>query len=199
MLLHGDELGRTQQGNNNGYAQDNELTWVHWDLDPSQQDLLAFTQRLVQLRREHPVFRRRRFFAGSADHGGESEIGDIAWFEPDGDHMDETSWANGLARSMMVFLNGSAIPESDVRGQPILDDSFLVVFNGADEAADFLLPQPTYGEHWTTEIDTAAVKVATTTFKPGDSVTAQPRSVVVLRCARLEPAGAPSGVALARR
>jgi glycogen operon protein len=199
MLLHGDELGRTQQGNNNGYAQDNELTWVHWDLDPSQQDLLAFTQRLVQLRREHPVFRRRRFFAGSADHGGESEIGDIAWFEPNGDHMDETSWANGLARSMMVFLNGSAIPESDVRGQPILDDSFLVVFNGADEAADFLLPQPTYGEHWTTEIDTAAVKVATTTFKPGDSVTAQPRSVVVLRCARLEPAGAPSGVALARR
>jgi glycogen operon protein len=199
MISHGDELGRTQGGNNNVYCQDNELAWVHWDLDASQQDLLAFTQRLVQLRREHPVFRRRRFFAGSADHGGESEIGDIAWFEPGGDHMDEASWSNGLARSMMVFLNGSAIPEPDTRGQPILDDNFLVLFNGADEAQAFALPDKSYGDQWVTEIDTAAGKVATTQFRPRGSVTAQPRSVVVLRCARQQPAGAPAGVAIARR
>jgi glycogen operon protein len=199
MLLHGDELGRTQQGNNNGYCQDNELTWVHWDLDAAQRDLLAFTQRLVQLRSEHPVFRRRRFFAGSADHGGESEIGDIAWFEPGGDHMDEASWSNGLARSMMVFLNGSAIPEPDARGQAIADDSFLVLFNGADDALDFALPDATYGPGWQTEIDTAAIEVDPTAYKPGASVTAQARSVVVLRCARQQPTGAPAGAATARR
>jgi glycogen operon protein len=199
MLLHGDELGRTQLGNNNGYCQDNELTWVSWELAPAQRELLAFTQRLVQLRREHPVFRRRRFFAGSARHGGESEIGDIAWFEPGGNHMDEASWDNGLARSMMVFLNGSAIPESDARGQATRDDSFLVLFNGADDALEFVLPDATYGDNWTAEIDTAAKHVAANTLRPGATVTAQPRSVVVLRCSRERPTGAPAGAAAPRR
>jgi len=199
MVLHGDELGRTQQGNNNGYCQDNELTWVDWDLDETERDLLAFTQRLVRLRQEHPVFRRRRFFAGSADHGGESEVGDIAWFEPGGSHMDEQSWANGLAKSVMVFLNGRAIPEPDTRGQAIVDDHFLVLFNGSDAQIPFALPDADYGDQWVAEVDTAAQEVSDEILEPGGSVTVQPRSVVVLRCETEPSAGTPTGTATARR
>ena len=199
MLLHGDELGRTQGGNNNGYCQDNETSWVHWDLADQARDLLAFTQRLVELRRQHPVFRRRRFFAGWAAHGGESEVGDIGWFQPDGQHMDEQSWDNSLARSMMVFLNGAAIPEPDARGNQVVDDSFLVLFNGSPDPLPFVLPDASYGESWTAEIDTAASIVDTTTHDPGSTVTAQGRSVVVLRCARVTSTGAPAGAATARQ
>ncbi len=96
MLAHGDELGRTQRGNNNGYCQDNEITWVDWDLDwRTSSGCWPSPSRLIRLRREHPVFRRRRFFAGSADHGGESDLGDIAWFTPSGEHMDEPAWHDG--------------------------------------------------------------------------------------------------------
>ena len=155
MIAHGDEFGRTQQGNNNVYCQDNELAWVDWELDPDQLSLLDFTRHLLRLRAEHPVFRRRRFFAGSADHGGESELGDIAWFEPDGQHMDEQAWANGFAKSLMVFLNGLAIQETDARGGVIRDDSFLVLFNAHFEAIDFTLPADAYGDEWLVEVDTA--------------------------------------------
>jgi glycogen operon protein len=199
MLLHGDELGRTQGGNNNGYCQDNEISWVHWDLDADQRDLLEFTRRLVELRREHAVFRRRRFFAGSADHGGESEVGDIAWFEPSGQHMDEESWANGFARSLSVFLNGGAIPEPDDRGQRVVDDSFLVLFNGHDDLLRFTLPEEEYGASWLVEVDTGAQDVdPDLVLTPGSEVTLQARSVMVLRCPRSGEAGAPSG-AVARR
>jgi glycogen operon protein len=199
MLLHGDELGRTQGGNNNGYCQDNEISWVHWDLDADQRDLLEFTRRLLELRREHPVFRRRRFFAGSADHGGESEVGDIAWFEPSGQHMDEESWANGYARSMSVFLNGGAIPEPDDRGQRVVDDSFLVLFNGHDDQLRFTLPEEEYGAGWLVEVDTGAQEVdPDLVLTPGSQVTTQARSVMVLRCPRSAETGAPSG-AVARR
>jgi glycogen operon protein len=161
MLLHGDELGRTQLGNNNGYCQDSDLTWVDWDLDEEQHDLVRFTRRVVQLRREHPVFRRRRFFDGTADHGGESDLGDIAWFMPNGKHMDEAAWSDGMARSLMVFLNGLGIPESDRRGQPVRDDSFLVVFNAHSEPITFTLPEEEYGTEWYIEVDTALSQPAT--------------------------------------
>jgi isoamylase len=199
MIPHGDELGRTQQGNNNGYCQDNELTWVDWDLDGDAQGLLGFTRRLVELRRDHPVFRRRRFFAGSADHGGESEIGDIAWFQPDGQHMADDSWHNGFARSMMVFLNGQAIPEPDVRGLPIVDDHFLVLFNASDDDIDFTLPSADYGDRWQVDVDTAADEVDDEFHKPLGTVTAQARSTVVLRCARTPVVAAPAGAGIARR
>jgi glycogen operon protein len=199
MLLHGDELGRTQGGNNNGYCQDNETSWVHWDLGDEAKDLLAFTQRLVELRRQHPVFRRRRFFAGSAAHGGESEVGDIAWFQPDGQHMDEQAWDNSRASAMTVFLNGAAIPEPDARGNPVVGDSFLVLFNGYADPLPFVLPDKSYGESWTAEIDTAASVVDTTTHQPGSTMTAQGRSVVVLRCTRVTATGAPAGAATARK
>jgi glycogen operon protein len=199
MLLHGDELGRTQGGNNNGYCQDNEISWVHWDLEPEQADLLEFTRRLVALRREHPVFRRRRFFAGSPDHGGESEVGDIAWFEPSGEHMDEDSWTNGYARSMMVFLNGQAIPEPDSRGQRIVGDSFLVVFNGHDDELRFTVPEEEYGAGWLVEVDTAGRELdPDLVLTPGAEVVSRARSVVVLRCPREPESGAPTG-AVARR
>ena len=140
MIAHGDELGRTQQGNNNVYCQDNELAWVDWDLDDDQQRLLAFTAAVVQLRREHPVFRRRRFFAGSADHGGESELGDIAWFSPPASRWASGAGATARRASVMVFLNGQAIPEPDSRGAASLDDRFLVIFNADHEDETFILP-----------------------------------------------------------
>jgi glycogen operon protein len=200
MLLHGDELGRTQGGNNNGYCQDNEISWVDWELGEEQGDLLNFTRRLIELRREHPVFHRRRFFAGSADHGGRSDVGDIEWFEPSGQQMDDESWANGYARSMAVFLNGAAIPEPDTRGQRIVDDSFLVLFNGHDESLRFTLPDEDYGQSWLVDIDTGAQDIdPELEFTPGSEVTAQARSVVVLRCPREPQSLSPAGAAAARR
>src|SRR4051812_48639104 len=185
MIAHGDELGRTQNGNNNVYCQDNETSWVDWDLDADQQGLLEFTRRLVQLRHDHPVFRRRRFFAGTADHGGESELGDIAWFTPSGEHMSDENWRNGYARSLMVFCNGLAIPEPDRRGGRTVDDSFLVIFNGHHEPIDFTLPDKQYGPEWTVELDTAIDDELPEKPVPAASeLTAQARSVIVLRCPR---------------
>ena len=193
MIAHGDEFGRTQQGNNNVYCQDNELAWVDWTLDADQESLLDFTRHVMRLRAEHPVFRRRRFFAGSADHGGESDLGDIAWFEPDGEHMDEEAWANGYAKSLMVFLNGRAIRETDSRGGAIRDDSFLVLFNAHYEPIDFVIPEASYGRKWFVEINTAGdvedakptvASVAATSgvLVPGATVTVQARSIIVVGC-----------------
>ncbi|GAB3676256.1 glycogen debranching protein GlgX [Angustibacter aerolatus] len=184
MIAHGDELGRTQGGNNNVYCQDNEIAWVDWDLDDDQQMLLAFTQRLVALRKEHPVFRRRRFFAGSADHGGESELGDIAWFTPAGEHMSAEDWTNGYARSLAVFCNGSAIPEPDRRGAPTTDDSFLVLFNGHHETLEFQLPDVQYGQTWQIVLDTSDGLEPQGELKPLATHEVQARSVVVLQCAK---------------
>jgi glycogen operon protein len=200
MLLHGDEMGRTQGGNNNGYCQDNDISWVDWELEEDQHELLFFTRRLVQLRRDHPVFRRRRFFAGSADHGGQSDVGDIEWFEPGGEHMDEESWTNGYAKSMAVFLNGAAIPEPDTRGQRIVDDSFLVLFNGHHEQLRFALPDDDYGSGWLVEVDTAARDIdPELMLTPGSEVTTEARSVVVLRCPREPQSLSPAGAAVGRR
>ena len=197
MLLHGDEMGRSQGGNNNAYCQDNDLSWMHWDLDESQRRLLDFTRAVVRLRQDNPVFRRRRFFAGSPDHGGESELGDIAWFTPSGEHMDERAWANGLAKSVMVFLNGRAIPEPDRRGHPIVGDSFLVVFNAHHEEMTFTLPPEEYGEQWVRTIDTAAgAENGNGPLLPEWKIPVEGRSVLVLRCP-LEPeeTGSVPGVA----
>ena len=205
MLAHGDEMGRTQLGNNNGYCQDSDLTWVDWDLDDDDAELLRFTRRLVQLRKDHPVFRRRRFFAGTADHGGESDLGDIAWFMPNGKHMDGEAWRDGMARSLMVFLNGDAIPAPDRRGNTVHDDSFLVVFNAHDEAITFTLPEEEYGVEWYIEVDTSlsasaathasagaadpttaatSSAAASTVLEPETEFSVTARSIVVLRSPR---------------
>jgi glycogen operon protein len=151
MLAHGDELGRTQQGNNNVYCQDNELAWVNWNLTESQQELLEFTGRLFRLRNEHPVLRRRRFFHGDT---GDDGLGDLAWFTPDGKEMQDSHWQQDDARAVAVFLNGNAISEPDTRGQRVVDDSFLILLNSNHEPRDFLLPSNAYGDTWQVVVDT---------------------------------------------
>ena len=180
MLAHGDELGRTQRGNNNVYCQDNEISWVDWQLDDERAELLEFTRTLIRLRRTHPVFRRRRFFAGRPDHGGESELQDIAWLSPAGAHMDDAAWDNDEARSVMVFLNGEAIVEPDTRGAPIVDDSFLLLFNGHFEPTTFQLPVAGYGARWTVVLDTDGRVPAGRALRARAKVTLEHRSVVLL-------------------
>ncbi len=155
MIAHGDELGRTQRGNNNVYCQDNEISWVDWDLDPDQKSLLEFTSALIDLRKRHPVFRRRRFLLGDAAHGGGSDLGDIEWFKPDGTPMDDGDWNSGIARTLMVFLNGDAIPELDHMGRPIFDDHFLLLFNGYWDPINFTLPPKAFGSNWQIRMDSA--------------------------------------------
>ncbi|MEP7765104.1 glycogen debranching protein GlgX [Sanguibacter sp. 25GB23B1] len=154
MIAHGDEIGRTQQGNNNVYCQDNELAWMDWELDHEKQDLLSFTQQLVHLRLRHPVLRRRRFFDG--DHDWSDEVlGDIAWLNVEGEHMQDDAWNEGFARSVAVFLNGEAIGEPGLRGERIVDDSFLILFNAHHDELDFTIPDARFGAEWTIVFDTA--------------------------------------------
>jgi len=193
MISHGDELGRTQRGNNNAYCQDNELSWVDWDLGPEQLELLEFTQRLVALRREHPVFRRRRFFRGEdpGAGGGAGEVGDIAWFTPSGTAMTQEDWNNGYARALTVFLNGERITEPDPRGQRVADDSFLVVFNAHHGQLAFTLPPPEYGPGWTVLLDTArdGCEGPERSLPAGGVLPVEAHSLVVLRRPRPRPPG----------
>ncbi len=182
MLLHGDELGRTQRGNNNVYAQDNELAWVDWERARDFEVLSSFTGRLVALRHRHPVFRRRRFLKGHAA-GGEQHP-DVAWFRPSGEWMSEEDWSSGFARSMTVFLNGEGIGEPDQRGQRISDDSFFLLFNGHHEPIAFELPDIGAGERWCPAIDTAAPlahEAVDRTFRVGEPIDVAARSILVLR------------------
>jgi isoamylase len=153
MLLGGDEMGRTQGGNNNAYCQDNEISWFDWEtLDDG---LLEFTARLIALRREHPVFHRRRWFQGKAIHG--EGVRDLGWFRPDGELMSDEDWRHGFAKSLGVFLNGDAMESLDERGEPMTDDSFYVLFNAHHEPVPFRLPaRPQWGESWRKLLDTDA-------------------------------------------
>ena len=155
MICHGDELGRTQGGNNNGYCQDNEITWVNWS--NADKDLLDFTSRLSALRAEHPVFRRRRFFNGRpVRQRGSAGVPDISWFRPDGSEMNDEDWDTGFGKSVAVYLNGHGIPDLDPRGQRVTDDSFVVCFNAHHEPIEFTLPPEEFGAQWRTVVDTAA-------------------------------------------
>ncbi|MER7502243.1 glycogen debranching protein GlgX [Nonomuraea pusilla] len=177
MLSHGDELGRTQKGNNNGYCQDNELTWVDWSDVRENWLLLEFTQSLAALRKKHPVFRRRRFFYGKPVRG----LSDIAWLTPSGEEMTDGDWNVGYAKSLAVFLNGDAITEPDRRGRPIRDDSFLLLFNAHHDTIEFTIPKD-YGEMWHTEIDTAMpIRLDSRMCRAGEAVAVPGRSVRVLR------------------
>jgi glycogen operon protein len=150
MVLHGDELGRTQQGNNNVYCQDNELSWIDWeDVD---EDLLAFTRELISLRTGHPVFQRRRFLTGEPDANG---VPDIAWLRPDGTPMADGDWKQPSAGPLTVFLNGDAITELGPRGEDISDDSFLLLFNPSWEDVEVTLPGEKLDWVWNPVLDTA--------------------------------------------
>jgi glycogen operon protein len=178
MVCHGDELGRTQGGNNNGYCQDNEITWIDWN--KADQGLLDFTRRLAALRREHPVFRRRRFFDGRPVRRGD-RMPDIAWFTPDGREMSEDDWESGFGRSIAVFLNGDGIPDTDARGQRVADDSFLLCYSAHDDAIEFTVPSAEYCASWDVVIDTVDEAVEQTTVAAGGTVSVGPRAIVVLR------------------
>ncbi|MBU3705130.1 MAG: glycogen debranching protein GlgX [Mycobacterium sp.] len=151
MISHGDEVGRTQHGNNNGYCQDNPITWIDWSRADDYSDILEFTRRAAALRAEHPVFRRRRFLQGKPLRDGDQH--DIAWLTRDGVRMTPDDWNSGV-KSVMVFLNGDAIPEPDARGERIVDDSFLLCFNAHDYPVEFVVPDGEYAKEWTTVIDT---------------------------------------------
>jgi isoamylase len=183
MLAHGDELGRTQLGNNNVYAQDGALSWIDWELDEDQRGLLEFVSSIIALRKEHPVFRRRRFFKGDAAHGGESDLGDIEWFNTEGTLMKESDWQSGYARTLMVFLNGDAIPEPDALGRRISDDHFLLMFNAHSDPVDFVVPPPAFGLEWTVRLDTSVRELSEVdelSWKAGSAHPVESHSVVVL-------------------
>lgn len=152
MLVAGDEMGRTQHGNNNAYCQDNEISWVNWELSSADKELLAFTQRVISLRSTHPVFRRRNFFQGRAIHG--SGIKDIHWFKPDGSEMTDAEWQHDFARCLGVFLSGETMQERDQRGNPIRDDNLLLLFNSHHETIPFRLPTLCDGCEWQSILDT---------------------------------------------
>ncbi|MDP9417285.1 MAG: glycogen debranching enzyme, partial [Actinomycetota bacterium] len=183
MMLHGDEMGRTQRGNNNAYCQDNEIAWVDWSDVRENWSLVEFTKRLTALRREHPIFRRRRYFRGTPVPGAENGLTDIAWFTPAGSAMSENDWTAGSARAITVFLNGDAIVEPDGRGERIRDDSFLMLFNSSHEDLKFTLPPVEYGEAWRAVLDTAAPLAVDElpSAKAGTTLDIESRSVVLLR------------------
>ena len=163
MLLAGDELGRTQQGNNNAYCQDNEVSWVDWEAAGKHADLMEFASSLIALRREHPVFRRRRFFSGEL--GGQR---DISWLTPAGIEMTDADWGASDTRSLAVLLNGAAITEPGPRGEPITDQSFLLLFNANDQPVTFTLPAAGAAAGWAVVVDTASAE-ATTPAADGQS------------------------------
>ncbi|WP_141324662.1 glycogen debranching protein GlgX [Myxococcus sp. AB025B] len=153
MIVAGDEMGRTQQGNNNAYCQDNELSWVDWSLDERRQKLLAFTQKLIHFRHRQPVLQRRRYFKGA--HLWDSEHKDLAWFRPDGSEMSEEDWQKPFVRSLAFLLGGDAIPTPDERGQRIIGDALLVLLNAHHEPVAYTLPALTDGQKWELELYTA--------------------------------------------
>ncbi|MEY9212314.1 glycogen debranching protein GlgX [Thermobifida halotolerans] len=198
MLSHGDEVGRTQGGNNNAYCQDNEIAWMDWTLAETNADLVEFTAAVTALRREHPIFRRTRFFAGSPIRSGD-ELRDIAWFTAEGREMTQADWGARFGRCVVVFLNGDGITDLDARGQRITDDSFLVCFNAHGRAVEVTVPGRAYGAEWTVVVDTATGEVLpepeppttgtadgarTRVVKADDHVVLPARSLLLLRRTR---------------
>jgi isoamylase len=177
MLLGGDELARTQRGNNNAWCQDNELSWFDWEA--ADRELLAFTQRLIRLRAEHPVFRRPRYFEGRAVMG--SGLPDVWWFRPDGRRMAQRDWRSGDVRVLGVFLNGKELQTHDRHGEPVHDDDFVLLFNANQEAAAFTLPPRRFGRRWQLVLSTADPAAEQPDVPARGLVSVEALSVVVLQ------------------
>ena len=187
MIAHGDEIGRTQNGNNNVYCQDNELAWMNWELTKTNQNLLDFTKRLIRIRANHPVFRRRRFLAGGP-LGADAPDRDIAWLVPSGKLMTQGDWEFAFGKSLMIYLNGRNIAERDRRGQPIEDDSFLLMFNAHYDDIEFTLPSEQFGASWKLIVDTTentGYPVEAMVLKASDTFTVTSRSIAIFR--QVEP------------
>jgi len=177
MLVSGDEAGRTQKGNNNAYCQDNEISWFDWE--SIDQDLLLFAKKIIQIRKTHPVFCRRRWLRGVPGKG--QEIEDIAWFLPEGREMTDENWNHDFAKSLAVFMYGNGIRRVDAEGKPIKDDSFYVLFNAHYEPVEYHLPEEKYGKEWECLIDTALVQKEGAKYHATGTITVQGRSVIVLQ------------------
>ncbi|MGH7962086.1 MAG: glycogen debranching protein GlgX, partial [Candidatus Binatia bacterium] len=188
MLLAGDEIGRTQQGNNNAYCQDNEISWVNWQLERPQRELLEFTRSLARLVSQHPILRRRQFFQGRRIRG--SEVKDLAWFRPDGKEMVDEDWADSNARCLGLRLAGDAIEEVDTRGNRIDDDTLLILLNAHYEPIPFVLPAHRVKVRWELVLDTreAVGKRRRKLLRGGESYELEARSLALL-CLRKDERG----------
>jgi isoamylase len=195
MLSGGDEMGRTQHGNNNAYCQDSELSWYDWQLDRRRRDFFEFTRLVIALRRRHPVLRRRQFFFGRRIHG--SEVKDLTWFRPDGREMTEEDWANAHTRCLGLRLSGDAIDELTAQGEPVVDDTFLILLNAHHQPVSAVLPAHRRGIRWEVLVDTCAAdgRARRAAFRAGDAYELGGRSLAVLRLARrrMLAADAPGG------
>jgi glycogen operon protein len=183
MICGGDEVGRTQHGNNNAYCQDNEISWTNWDLQDDQQEMLEFSTKLIHLRLEHPVLHRRRFFTGREAGDTSDTIPQVEWFDHTGSIMDRTDWNNTHAFSVMVFVNGADIPEKDWFGSTMVDNNFICLFNAFYEPIVFTLPGERYGNKWQLVVDTFNPAGPELVYEAGFTITAQPRSFIMLMSA----------------
>ena len=180
MICGGDEVARTQQGNNNAYCQDNAISWTNWDLDDSQKDLLEFVSKLIHLRLEHPVLHRRRFFTGREPGDPDDKIPQVERMDHTGSIMDMEDWSNTHAFSVMIYLNGSDIPEADWYGNQMVDNNFILIFNAHYEPIMFTLPDERYGKKWRLVVDTHNPKGPELNYEAGFAITAQSRSFLLL-------------------
>jgi isoamylase len=180
MIAHGDELGRTQRGNNNVYAQDSELSWIDWaDADD---DLVQFTADVLKLRHDHPTFRRTRYFNGRPVRRGQDEpLPDVVWLTPSGDAMEPEDWDSGFGKSVGMYLNGDGIRGRDSRGDRVTDVAFITYFNAHDDTVTFTLPPEEYSPGWTVRIDTAAPGARDEVLDAGSPLDVPARSMIVLR------------------
>jgi len=185
MILGGDELGRTKQGNNNTYCQDSELSWFDWNLSPDNQILLDFTKRLIHFRRQHPTFARRHWFQGRQIHG--SGVHDIGWYNPDGGEITDEQWHDGSAKALCVFMNGEELIHPDALGQRILDDSYLLLFNAQPEPQEFVIPPALQQRQWSLLMDTEKPSGFIDdgpTYQTDEVITVAEFSLVMLGCQR---------------
>ena len=180
MICGGDEVMRTQGGNNNAYCQDNEISWTNWDLDASQQEMLAFVSKMIHLRLSHPVLHRRRFFSGRMPGDPVDKIPQAEWFDHTGSIMDMADWQNTHAFSVMIYLNGSDIPEVDWYGNQMVDNDFILIFNAHYEPIQFTLPDERYGKKWKLVVDTHNPDGPELNYEAGFAITAQSRSFLLL-------------------
>jgi len=186
MLVAGDEIGHTQQGNNNAYCQDNNISWLDWE--KADQDLIRFTSQLIKLRRDHHAFSRKMWFKGRQVRA--AGLTDIAWFKPDGSEMTEGDWKEGFAKSLGIFLNGDGLHAVDELGEPIVDDSFYMIFNAHSGPVEFKLPPEKYGPGWKKLWDTTVPATERkVSYRPGETVKAGDRSVIVLQAPRIRKPG----------
>jgi glycogen operon protein len=188
MISAGDEIGRTQAGNNNAYCQDNEISWLNWEITREQKELFDFTRHLIQIRHDHPTFRRRKFFQGRRIRG--ADVRDITWFSPDGTEMSEELWNSSWVRCIGMRLGGGPLGDVDVNGEQLSDDAFLLLLNAASTEVDFQLPDGETDRPWQLYLDTNLTQQPSTRPRLVESAaySLAPRSLVLLRRRAAGPA-----------